>query len=67
MADRWEHRIVLLDLNMGTKGIEPAWEAQLNTLGNEGWELVSIVPVQLPKLGPADFFFFATFKRLTSD
>ncbi len=48
---RWEYRII----NIRSEGyrLDPAYEDELNELGDEGWELVSITAINF-KTGATD-------------
>jgi hypothetical protein len=44
----WEYKVLVTEIKMKLMGQDTAWrelEPQLNVLGREGWELVSVVPV----------------------
>jgi len=40
---RWEYRII--NISSENYRIDPAREAELNTLGDDGWELVAITAI----------------------
>jgi hypothetical protein len=48
MTIRWEYKIAAFNgARVPTPGTKPIAETMLDQLGEEGWELVSILPVDL--------------------
>ena len=50
-APRWEYRI--LNIRSENYRLDPVYESELNELGDEGWELVSITAINF-KTGATD-------------
>ena len=48
---RWEYRII--NIRSENYRLDPAYEDELNELGDEGWELVSITAINF-KTGATD-------------
>ncbi len=48
---RWEYRII--NIRSENYRLDPIYEAELNELGEEGWELVSITAINF-KTGATD-------------
>lgn len=60
--DRWEYKII--NIRSENYRLDPNAAVQMNELGNEGWELVSITSVNF-KTGATDNIAMV-FKRLTN-
>ena len=56
---RWEYKII--NIRSENYRLDPAQEVELNRLGNDGWELVSITSINF-KSGATDHIGM-TFKR----
>jgi hypothetical protein len=61
-GDRWEYKII--NIRSENYRLDPAYEAQLNELGSDGWELVAITAINF-KTGATDHIGMV-FKRRAS-
>jgi len=60
---RWEYRII--NIRSENYRLDPAYENRLNTLGEEGWELVSITAINF-KTGATDHIGMVFKRRISS-
>ena len=60
---RWEYRII--NIRSENYRLDPAYEERLNTLGEEGWELVSITAINF-KTGATDHIGMVFKRKISS-